>query len=259
MIEHLREHTTPGIPPFATNTINYTFPNVGPVFPVVVPDRSSLWVVGRFVTFEELNYVVSRIDKCAQGAALATETTFDIERITSTHERIPNRTIAELVYRNLQSVGAPKFDKEEQEFAKQLQKAYDVPEVGLDETISPIHGGNDPVSDNAEYTWFAPICMLHVATTPVGVMAHSWGNTASVGSSIGKKALDVVGKVNARAALDLIGSPDIIDEAKKEMKERLQGRSYTSLIPESVKPPVLINRQIMDRFRILLEKSCKET
>ncbi len=258
MIEHLREHISPGVPPSAANTINYSFPDVGPAFPVVVPDRASLWVVGRVVNFEELNYIVDRIDKCAQGAALATETTFEIERITSTHERIPNKTIAELVYRNLKLVGAPKFTEEEQKFAKSLQKVYNVPEVGLDETISDIHSGHDPVSDNAEYTWFAPICMLHVTTTPAGVAAHSWGNTASVGSSIGQKALDVVGKVNSGAALDLIIRPEVIDEAKDEMRDRLQGRSYTPLIPESVKPPVTINRQIMDRFRPLQERLYKE-
>jgi len=258
MIEHLREHINPGVPPAAANTVNYSLPNVGPAFPVVVPDRASLWVVGRIVSLEELKYVVDRLDKCAQGAALATETTFETERITSTHERIPNKTIAELVYRNLQSAGGPKFTKEEQEFAKRLQKAYGVPEVGLDESVSDMHSGNDPVSDNAEYTWFAPICMLHVTTSPKGVTTHSWGNTASVGSSIGKKALDVVGKVNAGAALDLIASPDIVATAKKEMKERLKGRAYTSLIPESVKPPLMINRQIMDRFRTLQEKFYQE-
>ncbi len=258
MIEHLREHMTPGVPPAAANTLNYSFPNVGPTFPVVVPDRASLWVVGRIVNIEELNYIVNRIDNCAQGAALATETTFEIERITSTHERIPNKTIAELVYTNLRSVGGPNFTRDEHAFAKQLQKVYDVPEVGLDETIGDIHSGNDPVSDNSEYTWFAPTCMLHVTTSPKGVTAHSWGTTASVGSYIGKKALDIVGKVNAGAALDLIAGPDIIDMAKREMKERLRGRSYTSLIPESVKPPVMINRQTMDRFRTLQEKFYQE-
>jgi aminobenzoyl-glutamate utilization protein B len=163
-----------------------------------------------------------------------------------------------LVYRNLQAVGGPKFTSDEQEFARQLQKTYGVPEVGLDESVSEMHGGNDPVSDNAEYTWFAPICMLHVTTSPRGVTAHSWGTTASVGSSIGKKALDVVGRVNAGAALDLIARPDIIDTAKKEMKDRLGGRSHTSLVPESIGPPLMINRQIMDRFRPLQERFYQE-
>ena len=215
MIEHLREHITPGIPPFAANTINYSFPNVGPAFPVVVPDRASLWVVGRMVTYEELVNITDRIDKCAQGAALATETTFEIELISATHERIPNKTMAELVYRNLQSIGGPEFSKEEQTFAKQLQKSYNVAEVGLDSSVSPMHNGNDPVSDNAEYSWFCAVGMLHVATTPKGVSAHTWGNTASVGSSIGKKALDIVGKVNAGAAFELIANPAYLNKPRK--------------------------------------------
>jgi hypothetical protein len=40
--------------------------------------------------------------------------------------------------------------------------------------------------------------------------------------------------------------PDIVDAAKIEMKERLQGRSYTSLISGSVTPSAMINREIMD-------------
>jgi aminobenzoyl-glutamate utilization protein B len=259
MIEHLREHISPGIPPFAANTINYSFPNVGPAFPVVVPDRASLWVIGRVSTSEELNNIVGRLDKCAQGAALATETTFEIERITSTHERIPNKTIAEMVFKNLKSVGGPKFTEEEQNFAKQLQRAFKVPEIGLDETITPMHGGVDPISDDSEYTWFAPICMLHVAAFAPAVTVHGWGATATSGSSIGHKTLDVVGRVNAGAAIDLIFKPEILVEAKQEMKERLQGRAYTSLIPESVKPPVMMNRQIMERFRPLQEKFYKKS
>ena len=71
MIEHLREHTTPGDPPYAANTINYSFPDVGPAFPVVVPNRATLWCVGRIVSSEEMDYVIGRIHKCAEAAAMA--------------------------------------------------------------------------------------------------------------------------------------------------------------------------------------------
>jgi aminobenzoyl-glutamate utilization protein B len=258
MIEHLREHMTPGSPPYASNTINYSFPDVGPSFPNVVPDRATIWVIGRFVTSEEANYIISRIDKCAQGAALATETTFEIERITSTHERIPNKTMAELVNRNLQSIGAPKFTQEEQDFAKRLQKAYNAPETGLDTKVTVLHGGTGPVSDNSEYSWFAPMSMLNIAIAPPGITAHSWGFAASAGSSIGKKALDVVGKVNACAALEIITRPEIIDEAKKEMREYLGEKKYLDLIPKTTKPKLTINQDIMDRYRPLQEKLYKD-
>ncbi len=259
MIEHLREHMTPGAPPFAANTVNYSFPDVGPAFPVVVPDRATLWVVGRIVTSEELNYIVGRIDKCALGATLATETTVESERITMTHDRIPNKTIAELVHRNLAAVGAPVYTAAEQDFAKKLQKAYEVPEVGLDTKINPCGGGHAGVSDNSEYTWFAPTAMLRVVCEPTGVAGHSWGVAASVGSSIGKKALDLVGKVNAGSALDVLYDPKIIDDAKKELREILNGKTYVSFIPETTNAPVTINTGIMNRFRPLMEKYYKES
>jgi len=52
--------------------------------------------------------------------------------------------------------------------------------------------------------------------------------------------------------------PEIINEAKKEWKERLKGKIYKSLIPETVKPPILINREIMNKYRPLQKKYYQE-
>jgi hypothetical protein len=100
--------------------------------------------------------------------------------------------------------------------------------------------------------------MLNVATSPPGVTAHSWGFAACAGSPIGKKALEVAGKVNACAALDVINRPEIIGEAKKEMREYLHGKKYLSLFPIATQPKQAINRDVMDRFRSLQEKFYKD-
>jgi len=254
MIEHLREHTTPGDPPYAANTINYSFPDVGPAFPVVVPDRSTLWCVGRIVSSEEMDYVISRIYKCAEAAAMATETRVEIEIVSATHERIPNKAICQVLYNNLQAIGAPKFTEDESNFVKKMQKDFGAPETGLDTSIMPFSGGSSGVSDNAEYSWFAPFGALDIACTPDGVGGHNWQVAACAGSTIGKKALDVAAKVLATSGIDLLMHPEIIDEAKKELNERLRGRVYKSFIPETAKPPLLINRGIMDKYRSLQEK-----
>lgn len=256
MIEHLREHMTPGVPPFAANTVNYSFPDVGPAFPVVVPDRATIWVVGRIVTAEELAYIAGRIDKCAEAAAMATETTVETERITATHDRIPNKVIAEVVHKNLQAVGGPKFSPKEHGFAKKLQQAYGVEPTGLDSTVKPCTAGNSGVDDNSEYSWFAPTALLRVACWPAGVTFHSWGAAASVGSSVGHKTLDVVGNVLADSGLDIIADPKIIKEARKEMNERLKGKAFVSFVA-NFEVPVTINRGIMDTYRPLQEKFYK--
>jgi len=254
MIEFLREHISPGNPPWAANTINYSFPDVGPAFPVVVPDRSTLWCVGRIVTSEEAEYVISRLHKCAQAAAIATETEVETELISATHERIPNKVISQVLYNNLQVVGAPEFTEDENELAKKMQRDHGAPETGLDSSITPLSGGAQGVSDNSEYSWFAPTGMLLVTAAPGDIGWHNWQVAASVGTTIGEKAMDVAAKVLGTSGIDLLLKPAIVDEAKKELAERLQGRVYTSLIPKIVNPQILINRDVMNRYRPLQEK-----
>ena len=258
MIELLREHTTPGNPPRAANTINYSFPDVGPSFPSVVPDRATLWCIGRFVDTEEMNYVIHRAHKCAEAAAMATETEMEAEVISAIHEAIPNKTISQVLHDNLEIVGAPKFTEDEQNFAKKMQRDLGVTETGLDIHIMPLSSGAGGVSDNSEYTWFAPFAMLGVTSCPKDVGWHNWQVTACCGSTIGKKALDVAAKIMAMTAIELAMHPEIIDKARKEFNERLKGRIYKSLIPDTVKPPKLVNRETMDRYRSRLESHFEE-
>ena len=122
-VELLREHVRPStLGPEAANTFNYTFSDVGPEFPSVVPDRTTAWYVGRFDQTELMVEVMERIDKCAKAAAMATETTVEIELITATHDKIPNKALAEVMHKNLDEVGTPKFSVEEQEFVKTMQR-----------------------------------------------------------------------------------------------------------------------------------------
>ena len=139
-----------------------------------------------------------------------------------------------------------------------MQKDFNAPEVGLDMSIMPFNGGTSVVSDNSEYSWFAPFGMVWITAVPSGVGWHNWRVTACVGSTIGKKAMDVAAKVLAASGVDLLVRPEIINEAKKEWKERLKGRTYKSLIPETVKPPILINREIMNKYRPLQKKYYQE-
>ena len=107
-IELMREHIPPG-EPTAANTINYTFSDVGPEYPNVVPDRSTLWCVGRFQTSAQMEPVLAQLKKCAEGAALATETKVIQEFITATHEKIPNAVLSGVMHRNLVALGTPSY------------------------------------------------------------------------------------------------------------------------------------------------------
>jgi len=240
-VEMLREHIAPGVSLEAANTINYTFTDVGPGFPNVVPDRTTAWYVGRLTNTDKIAEVISRVNKCAEGAAMATGTLVDIELITATHEKIPNKTLARVMNKNFNEIGTPKFTYEEQEFIKAMQRETGVKETGLSQTIMPFTGDFSGLTDASEYSWFAPYAMVWVVFAPEESGWHNWMITACAGSSIGKKALDTAAKVLVATAVDLIIEPKIIEEAKSEFRERLAGKTYKSLIPDSVKPPLNIN------------------
>jgi aminobenzoyl-glutamate utilization protein B len=56
--------------------------------------------------------------------------------------------------------------------------------------------------------------------------------------SIGFKGMATAAKALALAASDLLTSPDILEEAKKEFRERVKGKTYTTVIPPGQEPPL---------------------
>ena len=252
-IELLREHIPPGLVG-AANTINYTFSDMGPEYPNVVPDRATLWVVGRITTAEQMETIIPRVQQCVEGAACATGTTVQTEFITASHDRIPNKTLTETMDQNLRAVSPLCFTESEQDFARKLQQGLGLEPIGMNEKVGELSGGAAGVSDNSEYSWFAPFTMLRVAVAPVGVGMHTWLAAAAAGSGIGKRAMAFAAKVLSTTAMDLLTQPEIITRAKEEFKQRTANRPYRPLIPSEVAPPVSINRQVMEKYREMMEK-----
>ncbi len=251
-LEMLREHYEPAASD-AANTINYTFSDVGPEFPSVVPDRTTIWVIGRFTTSEQMMDVIKRIDKCAEAGALATETTVEKELITATHEKIPNKILAEIVHQNFREIGPPRFTEEEHNFVKEMQKSAGLEPVGLDETLKEFGPSGTALCDTSEFSWNAPYATFWMTMAPAEGW-HNWMVTACAGSSIGKKAMDQASKIMAASAVDILLQPDVIAKAKEELKERLGGREYKCLVPDEIQPPLGINKEVMSKYRGKLDR-----
>ncbi|MGE5254496.1 MAG: amidohydrolase [Planctomycetaceae bacterium] len=236
-VNFLRGHMDPGQPPEGAATINYTYTQCGQ-YPNVIPDAAEAWYIYRIPNRRDLENLHQRILKCAQGAAMATETQYEAKIITGTHELMPNEKMARLLYRNLELIGPPLFDAEEQKFAQELQKAYQVQPLGLPSKIVPPTGGWKGVTDSSEPSWFAPYGVARVACRPIGIPGHSWGANACHGMTIGFKGMLTAAKVLGLSAVDLLTSPGILEEARSEFKERMKERAYTPLIPPGQKPPL---------------------
>ncbi|MGE7762311.1 hypothetical protein [Peribacillus sp. NPDC097895] len=50
-------------------------------------------------------------------------------------------------------------------------------------------------------------------------------------------AMLLAGKAMACTAISALENPELLDNAKKELAERLDGETYTSLIPKELTPP----------------------
>jgi len=234
-IELLREHIDPGAPPEAANTINYVFSTEGLSYPNVVPDYATTWCVGRMVTSELLQDVLEKVDRCAEAAALATDTVVEREFITASHEKICNETISKLLQKNLIEIGAPCFTDEEQNFVKTFQRNAGVSESGLDESILPYEELSGPVQDTSEYSWYAPYGLLRLTMGPANLGWHNWIITACSGSSIGHKTLDCAAKILAASAIDILTDKKILPAAKAEWEKKMNGKKYLPLIPKGTK------------------------
>ncbi|HUL29368.1 MAG TPA: amidohydrolase [Thermodesulfobacteriota bacterium] len=236
-VNYMRGHLHPGETSEGAATINYTYTLCGQ-YPNVIPDLAEVWYVYRIPTHEALETVHQRILRCAQGAALATETDVAVNVLTGTHELIPNMSLAHLIHQNLELIGPPPFDQEDERFAKELQRSYKKEELGLSSSLDTPSGGSQSVTDSAEASWFAPYGVVHIACRPRGIASHSWGANASYGMTIGQKGMVVAAKTLGLTGVDLLTFSQLLNEAQDEFRERMRGKMFKSALPMGQKPPL---------------------
>ena len=235
MREHVKEDTR----------IHYVVTNGGGQ-PNVVPPTAEVWYYLRANKHTDVEEYFLWLQEIARAAAAMTRTQLAETRIDSDmHEVLPNRTLVEVIHKNLESIGAPKFDEREKAFARATQKDLKpVPEIALSERIEPLPQGPPDQglhsTDVGDLTWFFPVGQLTAATYSYGAPGHSWQIVACTGTSIGEKGMMVAAKALAASAIDLYRSPDLIQRAREDQKKMMAGQKYVTLIPAGQKAPKTI-------------------
>jgi aminobenzoyl-glutamate utilization protein B len=231
----LREHVPP------STRIHYVIQDGGGA-PNVVPASASVWYYVRDLERDGVEATYARVLKCAEGAALATGTTWDHELTTGVHSYLLNRTLTELLDRNLRAAGAPEWSEGEQGFARKLQEATGKEQKGMFAGIEALPAAPQPApggsTDAAEVSRITPTGKLRVASAPLGTPWHAWPVVACAGTSIGHKALRTAARTLAGAALELLVSPEIVAAARKEFADQTRGKPYRCPIPADQQPPV---------------------
>lgn len=220
--------------------------------PNIVPDVAEVWYFLRAPKMKSLEEIYSRVLDIAKGAALMTGTKEEVVFITGCWEVIPNKALSNLMYKNLEIVGPPKFTEEEKHFAEEIVKTlppgqkermlrdYSIPEFERAMKSTLIEYVAEPTdygkvlpgsTDVGDVSAKVPTAQLITCTFVPGTAIHSWQTTATAGMSIGYKGMLTASKVLAITTIDLLTKPDELKRAKDEFSG--MKISYKSPIPET--------------------------
>lgn len=244
-VQFLREHMTDDC------RIHYAITNAGGVSPNVVQSEAEVLYMVRANRVKQSVELQKRVDKIAQGAALMTETSFERIFIDGTADLLPNFALENLLYKNFEKIGAPKYTEEEKSFAASIRSTFpeqsSVPGIGaqfdediaalvmektrelkapLNDFLMPPYSGMSFIAgstDVGDVSWLTPTSQIEVVTWPSGMPEHTWQTVACGKSSIAYKGMLCAGKVLAATVIDLIEKPELLNAARDEFKKRSKG------------------------------------
>ena len=233
-LNRMREFVKP------TVRMHYVIEKGGDV-PNVVPEYSRVWCWIRDSKRTGVEDVFGRARKIAEGAALMAGVEAKVSVQGGDYELLANIAGAKLIHANLTWLGPIQYTKEEQEFAKAIQRATGVQEKGLSCAIQPLKepradpdGGSTDVGD---VSWIVPTLHMSVTTAPEDAPWHAWPVVACGGMSIGHKGLTQAAKALAATMVDLFEDRKTREAIQAEFKEKTKGEVYKPYIPAGP-PPV---------------------
>jgi len=234
-VEMLREHIPRNM------RLHYIITGGGDA-PNIVPANAEVYLYLRSDEMRVIDDVWPRLIKCAEGSAIATETKFELEYVSSAYTMLPNASLASLLDKQLKHVGGIKYTDEERSFAADIQASLTaaklpVPALIKAEQIDP--PGIEPSSgstDVADVSWNVPTGGFSTATFVPGVPLHSWQAVACAGHSTGHKGMLNAAKVLTLAALELLTNPAEVRAAREEFERQKGKEEYRSRLPADFRP-----------------------
>ncbi|SFJ24504.1 aminobenzoyl-glutamate utilization protein B [Phyllobacterium sp. CL33Tsu] len=255
-VNYMREHMP------SSARIHYAVTDTGGSAPNVVQARATVRYLVRARDLPELNGLVARVKKVADGAALMTETTVRSRIISGDANLVGNTPLESLMHSHLERLGPPAFDEHDHAIARKFQetfsqediassyKRFDVtPKKGqaLCDSIFPPESGDGAIvgsTDVGTVSWVVPTVQMRGATYAIGTPGHSWQLVAQGKLPAAHKGMEHAAKVMAGTAIDLLANRDLIDAAKADHRNRLEGKPFVNPIPDDVQPPLPENTDV---------------
>jgi aminobenzoyl-glutamate utilization protein B len=187
--------------------------------------------------------------------------------VTKTRVGLANHAMADLTYRNLELVGAPRYSQQARDFGREIQKNLGIslmenpiPEIfeqltppeefeAATRQLLPSWQVNFTSDDYVDYTWHAPTVRLYTARPSLKSPSPDYSYPAWVYNAMGGRpelmdpGMFLAAKAIAGTFLDLITQPEELMRAQDEFNDRTGGgvggsKWVAPLLPSDFPPPI---------------------
>ena len=228
----------------------------GGIQPNVIPDFTKIWYFVRDANMPDAKATYDKLLDIAKGADLMTGTTHDVIYQASAWPALSNRALAQVVQKNINAVGLPKWSDEEEKFARDFQAAEKVPVVGLATSIK--ESGSRPQTtasnDSGDISWVVPAVVYTFPASVPGIQYHNWVAAVTPTSTIAHKGELAGAKALADSVLDFLTQPEVLKAAHEEFAQVTKQSPYFSLLPADAKPDTDLDKEIMAQYRPAMSK-----
>ena len=211
---------------------------------------------------EMAEHVLAVLDRNAEHAAAMAHCEVDDRWIARSRPGRTNHVMAEVLYENLASVGAPQYGPEAVTIAQDIQRNLGLPPsekpflAETEQLIEPVEAErqlresmpawqrNWTSDDYVEMSHYAPLVRFYVSRPALQPVPGAGPYPAWVMNALGgipetiAPTIEVAGKTVATTFLDLFTNPERLAEAKAEFDRRAQGDPMPALLPTDFEPPI---------------------
>jgi aminobenzoyl-glutamate utilization protein B len=220
--------------------------------PNVIPKTAAVWWYFRASTAEGVQKLFERAKEIAQGAALMSKTTVEVDVQSAVWPVRGNQTMAELVQSEYERVGSPNWTNEEDELARALQARAGVAVEGLGRDVFRMNGEakqKPAANDAGDVSWKVPMAKMYFPANIPNINFHHWAAGVALATSIAHKGALAGSKALAGSVIECFRNPAVVEKAKATFANEVKGTPFFSMLPPDQRPPVDLNRATMDRFR----------
>jgi aminobenzoyl-glutamate utilization protein B len=239
MKEHLPRDKHPSVNELVTR---------GGQAPTTLPEHSQIWYVFRATDLDTVERIEDVLRRSAAAAADVTGADYDFRVVAATRPWLPNHTMTDVAFANMELVGPPTFDEECNEFGREIQQnlGYEPRDKPFDEELTPPEEEitreqyKATADDVTEFAWHAPTCRIYSAymfKDRYDREYPAWSTAALAKTGVAHTALLQAAKVMAGTSLDLLTDPETVAEAQSEFENRTADDHIPPLLPSEVEPP----------------------